>query len=267
MKAKRVLFVTILCSVTVFVATGVCSEIGKPILREETKVIVDGIEERWRFEWINPPVSVCGPEDEDWVSCPCTGFAYGERGDLDLVRKRPGHKEERFSLTQLFEGYGDNAWPQALLRRWDTEKNDIDNYKLPDFVSRVKARPLAKIMRFGDYDHDGRATEFVLQIGTLPCGKKMSVVVGVSRQNKQLHAFSGVKNLERPLILQTFQWESLLSAKGPIKVINWKCGDHGSDREEELELRAQDGNIYAIRKTYECTDNGRRGRLIGREDF
>jgi hypothetical protein len=119
-------------------------------------------------------------------------------------------------------------------------------------------------MRFGDYDHDGSATEFVLQIGTLPCGKRMSVVVGVSRHNKRLHAFSSVRHSETPLVLQAGHWESLLTAKGPIKVIHWQCGDHASDIEEELELKAENGRIHVTLRVYECKDNGR-GRLIKEE--
>ena len=116
-------------------------------------------------------------------------------------------------------------------------------------------------MRFGDYDHDGQATEFILQVGTLPCGKKMSVAIGVSRQNPRLHVFSTAEHPERPLVLQAWQWESLLGAKAPIKVTDWKCGDHGSDAETELELSADENGIHATNWTYECDQDGRRGKL------
>ncbi len=113
---------------------------------------------------------------------------------------------------------------------------DLDEAKLPDFAARVSTRPAAKMMRFGDYDHDGKATEFVFQVGTLPCGKRMSVVIGVSDENPRLHVFGAAENPNKPLILQASHWEALLQAKSPVKVVDWNCGDHGSDRETELHI-------------------------------
>jgi hypothetical protein len=201
------------------------------------------------------------------------GFAFGESGGLELRRKRAGHKDERLSLTHVFGAHDTDApatvadGPQAVLRRWDERKDDLDKQDSPTFAARVKARPLARIMKFADYNHDGRATEFVLQIGTLPCGKRMSVVVGVSRANPRLHVFSSVERPGEPLVLQAWHWESLRRAKGPVKVIQWPCGDHGYDGVDEYELRANKGNIYAIKRQYECGENGQRGRLVKQENF
>jgi hypothetical protein len=52
-----------------------------------------------------------------------------------------------------------------------------------------------------------------------------------------------------------------------VKVIHWPCGDHGYDGVEEYELRADKGNIYAVRRQYECGENGRRGRLVKQENL
>jgi len=256
---KFILFsVALLTSVTAF------AESPKPIIREEHKIIIDGVEESWRLEWVNTPSPACTPPDNpDWMNCPCEGFAFGERGDLVLVRKRPGQKEERLRLGLLFsEAPAD--FGEAVLQRWDVQARDYTESETPGFASRLQARPIVQIMRFGDYDHDGSATEFVLQIGTLPCGKRMSVVVGVSRHNKRLHAFSSVRHPETPLVLQAEHWESLLSAKGPINVIHWRCWDHASDTEKELELKAEKGRIHVTLREYECKKNGR-GRLIKEE--
>lgn len=75
---------------------------AKSVLREEARVVIDGIEESWRLEWKSNPIPVCSPDEEDWDICPCKGFAYGERGDLVLVRKRPGYEDENVSLTHVF---------------------------------------------------------------------------------------------------------------------------------------------------------------------
>lgn len=248
---------------------------NEPILREDRNITIDGLEERWRLEWVNPPSPACGPEGDDYLTCPCRGFAFGEWGDLQLVRRRPGRKDEHFSLNTLFE-HGDDLpkpydAPGSVLRRWEAKDEDLKANDSPGFADRVRMRPLSLVMNFADYDHDGRATEFVLQIGTLPCGKGTSVVVGISRKNDRLHAFNSANRPKEPLILKTWQWDALSKSKGSVKVSDWLCGDHGYDAYDEVELRADKGSIYATRKTYECVDktngNGTRGRLIKKQDF
>jgi len=218
--------------VALLVAISALAENPTPVIREEHKVVVDGVEEHWRLEWAGPTSPVCSPDEPDvWITCPCSGFVFGERGNLVLVRKKPGADEERFALTQLFDGDFDAPGDvgEVVLRRWDVHEKDMDQSDSPDFADRVRTCPLATVMRFGDYDHDGKATEFLFQVGTLPCGKPMSVAIGVSRRNPRLHVFSTIEHPERPLVLQAWQWESLREAKAPIKVVDWKCGDHGSD--------------------------------------
>ncbi len=268
---KPVFPVLTMCCLVMFSAAVAYAEGTTPVVREEQSLLVDGVEERWSLEWVSPQVEACGPDEENWSTCPCTGFAFGERGNLDLVRRVPGKKDERFSLTQLFKYASDLPLAgdtiEAILQRWDVQPEDYDNSDVPGFGVRVRARPVSRVMHFADYDHDGRATEFALQIGTLPCGKRMSVVVGISRSKPRLHVFSSVKHPKQPLILQSWQWDKLSRAKGPIKAVDWRCGDHGSDVETELELRADDGNIHETRTEYECTKEGQRGRLKNKEDF
>lgn len=238
-----------------------------PTIREEHTVVVDGVEERWRLEWVGQPKPACAPEQPEWMTCPCSGFAFGEAGTLVLVRTRPGQEDERLTLNRFFTDDYDSPANEgeAVLRRWDLDNDDIDEAESPGFASRVKARPIAPVMRFADYDHDGRATEFLLQVGTLPCGKRMSVAIGISRRNGRLHAFTTAEHPEQPLVLQASQWEALLQAKTPATVIDWKCGDHGSDTETELELSADANGIHATRIEYECTEDGARGKFIKKE--
>jgi hypothetical protein len=239
-----------------------------PVIREEHKVVVDGVEEHWRLEWASPPSQACSPDEPDvWSTCPCSGFAFGEQGNLVLVRKKPGGDEERFELAPLFTGEFDSPGEEGevVLRRWDEDEKDMEASKSPDFAASVRARPIAQVMRFGDYDHDGQASEFLLQIGTLPCGKRMSVAIGVSRHNPRLHVFTTAEHPERPLVMQAGQWEALLQAKGPVKVMDWQCGDHGYDAETQLELAVDENGIHATKWTYKCDQDGRRGKLIEKE--
>ncbi|MEW6533959.1 MAG: hypothetical protein AB1473_24245 [Thermodesulfobacteriota bacterium] len=258
----------VMCLLALLVGISAFAETPSPIVREEAKLTVNGVEEIWRLEWASAPSPVCSADEPDiWSTCPCAGFAFGERGNLVLVRQRPGQEQERLSLSQLFTGQLDGPADagEAVLRRWDVEEKDLKEGQSPGFASKVRARQAARVMRFEDYDHDGKATEFAFQVGTLPCGKKMNVVIGISDRNSRLHVFSSVERPDKPLILQASHWEALLKAKAPVKVVDWACGDHGSDTETELELSADEKGIHATKTEYQCKKNGTRGRLVSKE--
>src|SRR5882672_1433131 len=113
------------------------------------------------------------------------GFAYGESGDLYLVRLRSGTEIDRLHLTPLFEGE-----TAAVVQRWpEDEEQDFRLAKREDFSSLVSKRPAVQVMHIDDYDHDGKRTEFYLQTEAVPCGKSMGVVVGLSTNNARLHVF------------------------------------------------------------------------------
>ncbi len=252
--------------------SAVYSAADQPVIREQQKLIVDGVEETWRLEWAEKPTPACSPDEPDWYTCPCMGFAFGETGSLSLVRSRPGHKEERLQLDQYFSindfapaSSGDG---KAVLQRWKPAQNDMDNQEKPEFATRVSSRPVVRIINLADYDHDGRSTEFLLQIATMPCGKRMNIAVGISRKNPRLHPIVSRLSPDRPLMLQAHQWDALKKATGPAKVIDWQCGDHGAENEEELELLAKDGLISATRHKFTCNEQGKRtGKPISSKSF
>ncbi len=262
------LLARVMCVVVLLVSVSAVAETPGPIVREEQRVRVEGVEEVWRLEWTKAPSPACSPEQPEWVTCPCNGFAFGEGGSLVLVRKRPGQPDEKFDLGQFFETFDSPAEPgEAVLQRWNAEDTDVDESDSPGFAERVRARSPATVMRFEDYNHDGQATEFLLQVGTLPCGKRMMVAVGVTRRTPRLHVFHTVKHPEKPLVLQASQWAALLRAQGPVTVLDWQCGDHGSESETELELSADGGSIHAKKIEYQCTEDGTRGPELGKEDL
>jgi hypothetical protein len=129
---------------------------------------------------------------------------------------------------------------------------------------------VVRIIALGDYDHDGRATEFVLQVGTLPCGRREAVVVGVSAADGSLHAFASTAHPERPLVLEARFWERLrqlgtrvaADTAGRAAWVEWPCGDHGADTQTEVRLWAGPSGIGGTRSEYACTGGGLRGRLI-----
>lgn len=87
---------------------------------------------------------------------------------LDLVRLRADGQREILPLTPLFEDSG-RSEPGAVLQRWLPE--DMDAALSPWEEERaLDQRSVVQAMRLADYDHDGRAAEFVLQTAArCPC--------------------------------------------------------------------------------------------------
>src|SRR5205085_690506 len=124
-----------------------------------------GVREIWRLVWEAPPKPACAAGTADWYTCPCIGFAFGERGRLDLVRLRGGHEVERMSLAPLFDEDETDAPGEVTLRRVEPSESDHDgDLEDEDLPGLVAHRPSDRILELADYDHDGRATEFLLQV-------------------------------------------------------------------------------------------------------
>jgi hypothetical protein len=116
---------------------------------------------------------------------------------------RPSVKTQELELGPLFirdELPGDGP---AVLQRSppDFDKDISAGDKDAQFIREVVKRGSTDVMNLADYDHDGRATEVLLQVGTLPCGRHQMVLVGVSKQNPHLHVFSAVEKPTAPLVL------------------------------------------------------------------
>ena len=151
--------------------------LGQGLVREEKSVAVDGATEVWRLVWKSAPGPACSADDVEAFTCPCTGFAFGEAGQIDLVRLKDGHEIDRLSLTPLFRDAPVHP-AEAIVQRWETHHGDITS-DARQLTRRVHNRPVVSVMDLADYDHDGRSTEFFLQTGTLPCGKRVGVVIGL----------------------------------------------------------------------------------------
>ena len=236
---------------------------ASPLIREEENIIVNGVSELWRLEWKSPPKPACGAaENYMSITCPCSGFAYGESGQLDLVRLVNHHEIERLELSTFFDDVPTSEKGSAVVQRWKLTNKDIDKDGSEEFAARVSLRPSTKIMQFSDFNHDGLSSEFYIQTATDPCGKHAGIVVGVTRKNTKLHVFGTALNPDKPLMIHSWAWDALRKAKVTIEVLDWPCGDHGSDTETDLELRTVDGAIDGIRREYKCTDARKRGQLI-----
>jgi hypothetical protein len=217
---------------------------SQAVVREEKTVVVDGVSETWRLEWIRPPVPAC--MDSTWETCACAGFSFGEKGDLDLVRTRPGAPDERLHLNPFFDD-GD-----ARLPRWVVMPEDRSGAaaKKPS-VAEIQKRELVPVMKLGDYDHDGRATEFVLQIAAYACGHTPSILVGITR-TRGLHAFPAGDKPNEPLTLESAaDWEKVRT-KLPLTLASIKCGDHGATEETSIEVTKTDAGLRSVEAKRPC---------------
>ena len=229
-----------------------------PWVREEQSVMVDGTEEIWRLKWNSMPQPFCDDVTMG-MTCPCDGFAYGERGDLDLVRLRRGAEIDRRNLTPLFKD--SDAEDEAAVQRIAPFESD---WKSASDTPDLAGRPLVQVMHLGDYNHDGLATEFFLQTDAKPCGKHYGFVVGITKGSPRLHAFGTVAHPDVALSMESDAWEKLRTATAAVQIIDWLCDDHGSDEQVELELRWSPKGIDGLRRTYACTGN-KRGNLLSED--
>ncbi|WP_176399626.1 hypothetical protein [Novosphingobium sp. B 225] len=239
------------------------------LLREQRAVTLGGAAETWQLVWQGRPRSICGPEDVEMaITCPCTGFAYGELGKLDLVRLRGGKVVDRMDLGPLFsdlpaddaDGLAAMQWRQMVSRDFDAAADGSSKA----FLAEVAKRPGPRMMRLADYDHDGVASEFLVQVSAGPCGHTEYAAVGVSKAQPKLHALSSKDNPASPLVLPGSAWQALLGPK-PRTVVNYPCGDHGADQQEELVVGAAGGTISVQRVLRACSDEGGAGAEVGRE--
>lgn len=231
---------------------------AKDVLREERQVTIHGVKETWRLIWRGKPKEgACSPQDLDIaITCPCNAFAYAQEGMAVLERQRPHARPERLPLAPLFAeaGLSPSETPAALLQRWPFEVSDIgrmgdDNTAL---IRHIHARPAPTLMRLVDYNHDGIASEFLLPVGNAHCGHRYAVVVGITRANPHLHAFTSKAHPRRPLVLQFHEWQALAASARPAPILDWQCSDHGDDRRSMLTIAADHGQIHGTMDQYAC---------------
>jgi len=241
---------------------------AEPVVREEKTVTINGTSETWRLVWDAPPATVCGPEDISMAAtCPCSGLAYGEYGKLSLTRTRDGREIERMDLRPLFGQFDDpdeKVAGLAYATRWPLAPTDLDREDKhdPGLIAEIKRRPAPVIMNFTDYDRNGSASEFLLQVGTLPCGKHEFAAIGIASDGR-LRALSSAAHPAAPLMMPLAAWQALAKSAGPTTVPTLTCGDHGSDSRIELVVSADKGVIRVKSREYSCPAGGKSEKLIG----
>lgn len=235
-------------------------------VRESHQVRVGANLETWQLRWLEKPEWICTPPDPETNTCPCSGFQNGQKGSVALVRLRKGKEIERLDLTPFFGGDYTVTQDGAVLPYkavLDGDDRRIDDPALP---AEIAKRKTVQVMKLGDYTRQGQATQFALQTDTQPCGKHYGVVFGVTPDKPALHAIGSVSKPGEPLFLPMPLWEQLRDFPGPQTQITWRCGDHFSDVENELEIDPSPQGLRVKAREYECDDDGNRGKLVSETD-
>jgi hypothetical protein len=233
-------------------------EYPSPLVREEQTVIVDGKPEVWRLMWSSAPKDDrCGLGHIEFTA-PCLGFFHGESGDIVLLRLRAGQVIDRLSLSSFFEKWLADTDPVAIVQRWPSNLEQDFETNGSNYADRIRQRPVVRVMNFFDYDHDGVASEFYLHTQTVSVTHESGVVIGLSKENRKLHAFRTVSHPSTPLYLLDNEWSALRRAKGPIEVTDWTCGDHGAEVESTVKLHWSVAGIDGTSRTYTCPPDRRK---------
>lgn len=232
-------------------------------VRERKRVVLDGVEEEWRVEWIGPATDTCF--DGTRQSCLCAGLGFAESGTFEIVRARPAPSADgRLAASAVVE----RLRREGPLPHWPTRPSDDAKPTLDAAdIEAIKQRPAVPLLTLRDYDGDGRAAELVLQIGAgQPCMRTWSILVGADKRTNQLHAYGTTAHPELPLVLAyRSQWEELrTSARQEVDLVQVGCLDHGSGVLIEYHVAAGPTGLVAEERTYGCTPRGRRGALVTR---
>ena len=214
---------------------------GGAVVRDDEALTIDGVKEMWRIEWAKAPTPHC--MGAEWNTCPCAGFAFGEKGAMDLVRPaRAGQPEDRLRLDAFFEG------KETRMAHWPVLASDSG--KAPEPMD-VAMRPATSIIKYADYDRDGRATEFLLQVAAGPCGHAAAIAVGISKSNGKLHALASAETPNEPVTFDRAADWAALAKKSPVDVVQVACGDHGATESTTLHVTA-DGQLHVKAETKKC---------------
>ena len=233
-----------------------------PLVRERVEVTISGVKEQWTLRWEAPPKPYCDiPEDA--MTCPCDGFGYGEAGSLSLIRERAGLPKEKLLLDPMFS---DGTGPSTSSILLKTPYQEVDGgYSGDQIKEELTKRKPSTIMDIKDFNQDGLAAEFVLQVNAGPCGHQQGVLLGVDVKGGPLKVFGGAANPGAPLVLEYSSWFNFLM-KSSFDSLEFGCGDHGSEDEMVIHLSIKDGAFVAEEEVFDCTGkDGMRGKSISKK--
>ncbi|MFV3127595.1 hypothetical protein [Niveispirillum sp. KHB5.9] len=225
-------------------------------VREEQRLTLDGREEVWQLVWTGPVRDFCeAVSPEMAMTAPCASLAARETGRLSLRRMRDGTVIDRFDPGPAFEKA--TATVEAglsVLPRRAAPDNEYERWLEDEgrFVSAAEQRPPLSVMRFGDYDRDGRAVEFLLQTDAEPQGKPLYAAIGLPAGIDRLGFLRSAGRPDRTLVMGARAWMTLRDQGGPATVTRRACGEQGARTRSDYLLSAANGRIDVTLRDSAC---------------
>ncbi len=208
-----------------------------PNIRESHRVMVDGVEEEWRvrFETSSRPSE---EQDDEGGTC-LDAFArrHDERPAV-IERLRNGVVVDSLRNACMSGDSGGGCFPHLLIPR----RVQSTMRQPSPTPAQLERTPWITVLDIGDYNHDGRAWEFALNIGYLICGHPVSAVIGITRDQPRLHTLRWADNQPMALINDLRQWDAVRAHPRGEMVI-WGCWDHGYGAEKRLRWHPARGRL------------------------
>ena len=147
------------------------------------------------------------------------------------------------------------------MRAWSSEDADDKITDEKKLARLVQSREFVTIMDLQDYDHDGRATEFLLPVGGVGCAFHGYVALGISRGRPELHVIGSAMHPDKPVVLTHTGWQ-VLRAQSKGTYVQYECGFRGGETQVEVELKTDPSGIHAVEIEYSCPR--KRGHVVSR---
>lgn len=231
-------------------------------VREEQRLTLDGQEEVWQLVWTGPVRDFCeAVSPEMAMTAPCAGFSYSQTGRLSLRRLRDGQVIDRFDpgpafgdASDLVAGNREAGW--SVLPRHGVREDDYGRWLEDEgkFLQSAEQRPIVTLMRFADYDRDGRSAEFLLQTDIEPGGKPLYASIGLPAGRERLDFLRSMGQPGRALVLNGRAWAALRDQTGSVTVPRRACGAPGAQARSDYILSADAGRIAVRLRESACPD-------------
>jgi hypothetical protein len=120
------------------------------------------------------------------------------------------------------------------------------------FLMASDQAPMFSLMRFADYDRDGRGREFLLHTDIDTGGKPLYAAIGLPAGRDRLDFLRSTGQPTRALKMTGRAWAALRDQKGAATVALRTCGDQGAQTKTDYALAADAGRISVTMRESAC---------------
>jgi hypothetical protein len=200
-----------------------------PDIRESRMVMVDGVMEEWRVRFISPSGAYPSIPPDEW-NCIESFYNHFDRGDAVLERLRDGVVIERIDHLPCAEG-SYMPCPYSLLIPRHAVPYPFDEASAT--AATLEHLPWITWLDIADYNHDGQATEFAVNVGRIACAVQVSLVVGVTRDRPRFHVLRWANGDTMSNAVDQTWWDDVRD-RSRGEHVSIACGDHGYPGEQRI---------------------------------